>query len=130
MNLCPCNSNLSYSSCCSLYINHITKPDSPEKLMRSRYTAYSLANIEYIKKTMKGNPLKNFDEFKKTVWAKSVTWLELIIINTFVETPKKGYVEFKAFFTENNELKYIHELSEFLYDYDAWYYINGVNMRM
>ena len=71
MSLCPCGSQHLYDSCCGLYLDKKQKPQTPEQLMRSRYTAYSVANIDYIKNTMQGNPLIGFNEQEAEKWAKS-----------------------------------------------------------
>lgn len=59
MNDCPCGSKISYSSCCGLYHSAKAIAPTPEALMRSRYTAYTQANFDYIKATMRGKLLKN-----------------------------------------------------------------------
>lgn len=51
---CPCKSGKRYADCCEPFITRINLPETPEQLMRSRYTAYSQANIDYIMGTMKG----------------------------------------------------------------------------
>lgn len=48
---CPCQSGKFYTDCCQLFHLHQMIPDSAEKLMRSRYTAYTQVNIPYIAET-------------------------------------------------------------------------------
>jgi SEC-C motif-containing protein len=48
--LCPCQSEKSYKDCCKPFVDEQALPQTPEQLMRSRYTAYSQAHIAYIKK--------------------------------------------------------------------------------
>lgn len=45
---CPCGSGQLIKYCCGKYINYSQYPDTPEQLMRSRYTAYVLKNEEYL----------------------------------------------------------------------------------
>ncbi|WED42105.1 YchJ family protein [Legionella cardiaca] len=127
MNKCPCGSSSDYATCCGLYINDITTAPTPEALMRSRYTAYSQANIDYIKKTMRGKPLTGFNEIDAVAWAKRVVWLNLRIVKAYLDSTNqvKGYVEFIARFKENNQLLTLHELSEFECDNGTWFYIAG-----
>ncbi len=47
---CPCHSLKPYEKCCKTFINEVVFPQSPEQLMRSRYTAYTQANMDYIEK--------------------------------------------------------------------------------
>ncbi len=44
---CPCHSGEEYEECCKLYHEGEGAP-TPEKLMRSRYSAYALGLIDYI----------------------------------------------------------------------------------
>ena len=43
---CPCGSELAYKSCCEPIVKGKTLAPTAEALMRSRYTAYALAEIE------------------------------------------------------------------------------------
>ena len=68
MSKCPCCSKLDYKACCGLYHNAYEMPKIPESLMRSRYSAYAMANIDYIKKTMQGKALETFNEQDAKTW--------------------------------------------------------------
>ncbi|CEK10026.1 YchJ family protein [Legionella hackeliae] len=127
MTKCPCGSSLNYALCCGSYINGASIPATPEALMRSRYTAYVQANIDYIKQTMRGSPLIHFDASDAEIWAKRVTWLGLKVVQAYLSqtNPNKGYVEFIARFKENNQPGTIHELSEFDYENGSWFYTAG-----
>lgn len=48
--LCPCHSGNEYEQCCKPYHDGQNAP-TPEKLMRSRYSAYALSLVDYILKT-------------------------------------------------------------------------------
>jgi SEC-C motif-containing protein len=129
MTLCPCGSEKIYEQCCGVYIDQKQAPQTPEQLMRSRYTAYSKANIEYIKNTMKGKPLIDFKEIEAQTWAQTVTWIGLKVIQSYLETPTKGFVEFSVSLMEGNQLKTIHELSEFQLEENQWLYVDGENQQ-
>lgn len=128
MEQCPCGSNRLYQDCCGIYITGKALPDSPEKLMRSRYTAYSQANIDYIIKTMKGPAAKNFDRKEAETWAKTVIWRGLDVIQSWTKLPY-GWVEFVAHFSDREEKQSIHELSEFLLENGRWFYTNAVDVN-
>lgn len=130
MSLCPCGSGTSFEQCCDVFLKNHQKPQTPEQLMRSRYTAYSLAKVDYIKNTMKGKPLLGFNEDEAKIWAQNVTWIGLTVIQSYEETQDKGFVEFSAHFMENNQKKKIHELSEFHKENGNWYYIDGKNKEL
>ncbi len=127
--LCPCCSELNYEQCCKPFIDGQSVPETPEQLMRSRYTAYSQRQISYIKKTMHGKPLVNFNEQEAEQWAKSVYWLGLKVINASLENENTGFVEFVASFLEKNQIKAISELSEFHKKNEHWFYVDGINIE-
>ncbi|MGQ3891368.1 YchJ family protein [Legionella sp. CNM-4043-24] len=125
MTHCPCGSALTYQNCCGRFIDQLQAAGSPEQLMRSRYTAYSLTRMDYIKKTMRGRPLEGFDEDEAARWANRIIWLSLTILSTSMATGDKGYVEFKARYLENDRVHYLQEVSEFHREQDKWFYIDG-----
>ena len=49
---CPCHSGEEYEKCCKPY-HEGAAPPTPEKLMRSRYSAYALSLADYILKTQR-----------------------------------------------------------------------------
>ncbi|MBI2785013.1 MAG: YchJ family protein [Legionella longbeachae] len=125
MSLCPCGSQNNYENCCALFVDKKQLPKTPEQLMRSRYTAYSLGKIDYIKNTMKGQALIGFNALEAEKWAKNVKWINLDVIQASMTTPDVGFVEFTARFSENNQIKIIHEVSEFHRENGAWLYVSG-----
>ena len=126
MTLCPCGSNCDYADCCGIYINGIETAPTPEALMRSRYSAYSLAITDYIKITMRGKPVIGFNEDEAKVWAQNIHWIDLSIMGTSSKSPAVGYVEFEARFMDGDKLKCLHETSEFFAENGIWYYVDGV----
>ena len=123
--ICPCGLQSSFIDCCGRYINGNTPAPTPEALMRSRYSAYTTANIDYIQKTMRGPASKNFDPIDTQQWAESVDWLGLEVIKSSKVKHKKGYVEFIATYFVNHHQQKIHERSEFHFVNNCWYYVNG-----
>jgi SEC-C motif-containing protein len=103
-------------------------PKTPEALMRSRYSAYALANIDYIKKTMKGKPLAKFNESEAKAWAMTVKWLKLKIIKVSDTSPEQGFVEFIAKFIDHGQHLALHENSEFQLIDGQWFYVDGTDM--
>jgi len=122
---CPCGSKKEYFHCCGQYIENHKIPEIPEQLMRSRYTAYSKTNVDYILKTMKGEALHNFDAASAKQWAKESTWLGLTIIDAPKPHGTIAYVEFIARFHYRGKNQSIHERSEFHYENGRWLYVNG-----
>lgn len=121
---CPCGSSASYQKCCGPFVEGKKNPDTPEQLMRSRYTAYSMAKVEYIGNTMYGRASKDFNAEAAEEWAKKVKWMKLQIINSDMDGDK-GTVEFVAHFSDNGRASVLHELSEFVKKDGKWFYIDG-----
>lgn len=122
-----------YLMCCGAYLAGIALPKTPEALMRSRYTAYSLGNIEYIKQTMQGKPHIAFNELKAKNWAKRVHWIGLVVfkmngidnMNEIKKNENQGWVEFIATYLNKTHLNTIHEISEFERINGQWFYVDG-----
>jgi len=124
MTTCPCCSGKPYQDCCAPYIEKKQFPVTPEALMRSRYTAYSQANIDYIADTMKAPANQNFNRKEAFEWASHVTWLGLQVVRA--ETQGNiGFVEFIARFEEDQQKEMLSEHSEFRKDDGRWYYVAG-----
>ena len=118
---CPCNANKTYANCCKLAHDDITTVATAEILMRSRYSAFVLADIEYLQLSHHSSKRPNKKEKKEILaWTKSVTWLRLEVLNNTENT-----VEFKAFFMENGSIDYIHENSKFSKENEHWVYVSA-----
>lgn len=126
--LCPCCSGENYSECCGPLLDRTHIALTPERLMRSRYTAFVKQDIEYIKETMTGEVLEDFDEVDALDWAKNASWLGLEILDApeVTDNAKKGFVEFIANYELNGEMQALHEYSHFRKSGDKWFYISGI----
>lgn len=124
---CPCGSRKNFSECCDLCISGKQPAQTPEALMRSRYSAYTQGNIGYIEATMRGPASIGFNREEARAWSLQSEWLGLEVIKSFQESPTKGFVEFIAHFRINNSNQKIHEISEFHFIDNAWYYVDGNN---
>ncbi len=122
---CPCGSEKTFTTCCDLYISGKHVANTPEALMRSRYSAYTKANIPYIQKTMRGPASQDYNPDEAFAWAKQSEWLGLKVIKSHQQNSNKGYVEFIAQFKINQQTQQIHEYSEFECIDGIWYYIDG-----
>jgi len=121
---CPCGTGKSYADCCGVFISNQKLPLTPEALMRSRYTAYTRANIDYIIQTMKSPAADNFDVKDAEEWAKTVNWIGLDVIKTKYDA-NQGIVEFRAHYSLDGKKNILHEISEFRFENGKWYYVDG-----
>ena len=128
-NPCPCGTGLSYSACCEPIISGRINAVTALELMRSRYTAFTQANVDYLMRShsVKTRPIKERKSIEK--WAKSVSWIGLTIIQTQAgeASDEVGFVEFKALYLENGKPQQIHEKSLFQRENGKWVYVSGVN---
>lgn len=124
-NKCPCGKNKLYKDCCGIIHNNVRLAKTPEDLMRSRYTAFVMADIEFLMQSWHSKTKDSSFKSKKNLftWSKSVTWVKLDVLNSSMKTPYTGEVEFKAFFYENGSLEYIHENSLFTIENKHWVYV-------
>lgn len=126
MTRCYCCSNKSFTECCEPFIKKQLLPQIPEQLMRSRYTAHVLGDIDYIKATMKGPALAEFNENETTDWIRHVEWMGLqIISSTTTDNDTVGFVDFITVTRHCNHLENFREISEFRKEDDRWYYVSG-----
>lgn len=124
MKKCPCGNEKNYDDCCGQFINQHKIPATPEELMRSRYTAYSKANIDYIVATMKSPASDGYDAASARKWARNIHWLNLQVMHSRVEGTT-GYVEFIATYLDKNIKQEMREVSEFRLVEGRWYYVSG-----
>ncbi|MDA3929853.1 MAG: YchJ family metal-binding protein [Prolixibacteraceae bacterium] len=125
--LCRCGSKKESKECCELIIRGTKEAKTAEELMRSRYVAFTQANVDYLMLShfSKTRPLKDRAFIKK--WAASVIWSGLQIIKTKEgrEQDETGFVEFKALYIEDGKLQHIHENSFFKLENSKWVYVSG-----
>ena len=121
--ICLCGSVLAYAECCELYHAGQQRPATAEKLMRSRFTAYAKRNAEYL--------LASWDTCKRPASIdfskETAVWQRLQIINCKKGGAKdnKGIVEFKAFYNQDGEDCFMHEISRFIRTAGYWQYLDG-----
>jgi SEC-C motif-containing protein len=123
---CPCGTTNTYENCCGKYHQGEIVPTA-EALMRARYSAFVKNNIQFIGDThIPGTT--DFDMEEASNWATSSTWEKLEVIKTSQgqENQKSGVVEFKAYYQDEKQNKFIHhEIATFKKDADKWYYVDG-----
>lgn len=124
---CPCGSGTSYENCCGQY--HLGKdyPDTAEKLMRSRYSAFKLMLVDYINKTVHPAQMKSQDDYATEENLAGIEWtkLEVLSISMGQAADKIGKVEFKAHYKVDGDSAIHHELSRFKRYKKLWVYFDG-----
>jgi SEC-C motif-containing protein len=120
---CFCGNQLWFSQCCKPYLEAKVSPDTPEKLMRSRYSAYALGGYgEYLLKTWFPPMAKNLSVSELS--EKTQQWINLDVLGSG-QKDNEGWVEFKATYQEEKVKSILHEKSVFTRIGAQWFYIGG-----
>lgn len=123
---CPCTSGREYGQCCAPYIVGDQLPETAALLMRSRYTAYTLANIDYIEHTTQPSMRAKYDFSNLKEWAESSEWLGLTIHTEQASSaPNLARVCFTARYRQNDLIINHSEDSEFVFEEGRWYFVHG-----
>ena len=134
LSTCPCGGP-SLATCCGPFLSGEAIPQSAEKLMRSRYTAYTQRNEAYLRatwhpSTLPGEPIVNENE--------RVQWLGLEVESALRLRKRKSVlpestdadtVEFVARYKINGRAHRLHEVSRFVREeadgVARWFYLDG-----
>ena len=127
-NLCPCGLVSSYEGCCAKTHQSLFNAKTAEQLMRSRYTAFTKADGDYLMKSHHSSTRPLSEKKSIVKWAKSVEWMRLEILNKTLgqESDTEGSVEFKAYYKDKEEEQLIHENSKFVKEKGVWVYLGIV----
>lgn len=124
---CYCGSQKDYNKCCFPFISGSFKPETPEQLMRSRYSAFCVKDIEYLISTHhpSKHQLNQREVLRQTIHETQWLGLKILKIDKRQISKGVGYVEFVAFFKIIDKGQ-LHENSKFIYENGQWYYLDGV----
>lgn len=124
---CPCGSRKIFKECCEPFHEGRSLPQSPEALMRSRFSAFFLKKADYLLATL--HPENHAQNEKQLIEfsMQNTKWLSLRILKTKLKLPCDGWVEFVAF-SEGNPVEQLHENSHFKFQNGRWYYTTGVQL--
>ncbi len=122
MKPCPCGSGKDYSQCCGRYIESGELPERPEQLMRSRYTAFVNANVDYLQQSWHESTRP-----EQLTLEQGVSWfgLDIVACEAGEVNDDEGWVEFIAQFKGNDRLQSLHERSRFVREQGRWQYVDG-----
>ena len=108
---CPCGSGASYDDCCGPLLANRVQADSPEQLMRSRYTAFVRGNADHLFRTW--HPRTRPDDVTADP---DTRWTGLQVLAAEGDT-----VEFVASWEGGST----HEVSRFERRGGRWVYVDG-----
>lgn len=120
---CPCGSGDLFSNCCAPIIQNQGKAETAEQLMRSRYTAFTLADNKYLMESWapETRPGEMNTEDDAIQWI----GLEIESCEQGSAVDEDGSVTFTAGFLSSGHLCFLHEKSRFVKRDGLWYYLDG-----
>ncbi len=126
--LCPCGSSRKEELCCSPILDGSRQPTTAEELMRSRYTAYTRADANYLIATLHPSKRSDEDEVNILAWAHNSRFTGLSVIKTKAGKAKdnEGVVEFVARFSDADGTYAHREISSFVKEDGKWWYLEGL----
>ncbi len=121
---CPCGTGQAYAACCGRYLEQGQFPDTAERLMRSRYTAFVLRREDYLLATWHASTRPG--ELNLAV-TPPTQWLGLKIARAEAGCvdDSEGVVEFVARYRINGRAGRLHERSRFVREDRRWFYLDG-----
>jgi len=124
---CPCTSKLPYDKCCQPFIEGKRLPETAAKLMRSRFTAYALAKVDYLIQTTVEAKRGEIDREELKSYCATVSCISLKIVATEAGGPgdEIGVVKFHASLQHGGKRSLHIERSTFLREDGAWRYEDG-----
>jgi SEC-C motif-containing protein len=119
---CPCRSGERFGECCAPRLDGTSPAPTAEALMRSRYTAFVVADTDYLLRTW--HPRTRPDRLRLDSGRR---WYLLEVLHTERGGPfdRSGLVEFRAHYRHDGRSAVLHEFSRFVRLEGAWVYVDG-----
>ena len=121
---CPCGQG-QYAACCQPLHLKQQVAQTAEQLMRSRYSAFALKQIDYILQTTALGQQSALDRAAIADWSQSNQWLKLDVVQHQPKLDKThALVEFKAHYHDGTQAHVHHEISHFVLHQQQWYFLD------
>ena len=117
---CPCCSGQPYESCCKPLHQGVRAPNALA-LMRSRYSAYAMHNVDYILRTQ----TREKKRAEVVRFCTTTTFKKLEVLE-FIDGENEAYVTFKAHLEQKGEDCSFIEKSRFEKVNDIWIFVLGL----
>lgn len=120
---CPCGNTKNYEDCCGRWHHgsqRLLAPDAPT-LMRSRYTAFVMDELDYLLDTWHASTRPA----KLEANAPGVKWLGLQVRAHQQQDADHATVEFVARSRHHGQANRLHEISRFVRENGRWFYVDG-----
>ena len=123
---CPCGSGDVLGACCGPVLRGQRRAPTAEALMRSRYTAFAVRDLEHLLRSWHPSTAPSREELAASL-AEEVRWLRLEIHETEARGPFEdaGVVDFSAISKGPGGRSVQRERSRFVREDGAWLYLDG-----
>lgn len=123
---CPCGSGDIFGACCAPVLRRERRAATAQALMRSRYTAFAVRDLEHLLDSWHPSTRPGREELEDSLTS-DVRWLRLQVLATEQGGPfdDAGTVEFVAISKSAQGRQEQHEVSRFVREDGAWYYVHG-----
>ena len=124
---CPCHSGKVYGDCCGPILGGAQKAPTAEALMRARYTAYAIDDVDFLFASSGDAVRAEFDPAGAHKWARNSVWtgMEVLDVQRGGIDDDEGSVEFVAHYTVKRQPFSHHERSLFKRVEGEWRFIDG-----
>lgn len=123
---CPCGSGDTFGDCCGPVLQQERRAGTAQSLMRSRYTAFAVQDLEHLLASWHPRTRPPREELAGSL-TPDMRWLRLEVLATAQGGPfdDSGTVEFVAISRSDQGRQEQHEVSRFVRENGAWYYLDG-----
>lgn len=124
---CHCGSADSFETCCKPLLKGERLPKTAAELMRSRYSAFAVGDIDYIMNTHDPDTVSQVDRASTESWAKEAKWTGLEITDTEAggEGDEVGRVDFVARYDLRGVKIEHRESATFRKQGKRWLFVDG-----
>jgi len=120
---CPCGSGAAYAACCGRWHHGALRLQAPDAaaLMRSRYSAFVLDELDYLLETWHPSTRPPALEPNEP----GTQWLGLDLRRHQQDDADHASVEFVARVRHHGKASRLHEVSRFVRENGRWLYVDG-----
>lgn len=120
---CPCLRGEPFDRCCEPFLNGTATAPTAEHLMRSRYSAFSVGDADYLLKTWHSSTAPT-----ELTLDPQQRWYRLDVHRTSEGglMDQTGEVEFSAYYRHPDGNGVLRESSRFVREDNRWVYLDGV----
>lgn len=123
---CPCGSGDTFGDCCGPVLRQERRAGTAVALMRSRYTAFALSDLEHLLRSWHARTRPSREELAESL-TQELRWLRLDVLATHEGGPfdDAGTVEFVAISKGFQGRQEQHQVSSFVREGGSWFYLDG-----